>query len=156
MAEMKMSAKKTSVKVFEDITKVRSKMEQETFEGIKILFPVSTDFSFYLPSSIDSVVNISEKNALAVYCDHFLHGGKMLEKVLKLLGKGGGHVEDSLQALLDLPFVGASGASSSEAQKEKKKRASRRKKDPTEQAVGEEVEGGTQESQTVAKPKLNP
>ncbi|GAB2283892.1 hypothetical protein Dimus_018376, partial [Dionaea muscipula] len=69
--------------------------------------------------------------------------GTMLEEVLKLLGKGGGHVEDSFQALFEVPSVGASIAGSSGSQKEKKKRAPRKKKDTTKKSVGKEAQGGT-------------
>ncbi|GAB2276041.1 hypothetical protein Dimus_010784 [Dionaea muscipula] len=65
----------------------------------------------------------------------------MLQGILKLLGKGVGHVEESFQAMMDVPTRDASGAGSSGTQKEKKKRAPRNKKD--EQAVGEQSSKAT-------------
>ncbi|GAB2295045.1 hypothetical protein Dimus_029230 [Dionaea muscipula] len=82
--------------------------------------------------------------------------GMDLESILRMLGKGGGHVKENFQTMLK----GSSGAGLSGTQKEKKKRALRKKKEVlTEEPIGEEEEGATQESQTVApkfKTKLRP
>ncbi|GAB2295967.1 hypothetical protein Dimus_030113 [Dionaea muscipula] len=63
----------------------------------------------------------------------------------------GGHVEESFQVLQKGASGGGSVAGTSGVPKERKKRAPRKKKEvPTGEAIDEEEEGATQESQTVA------
>ncbi|GAB2295972.1 hypothetical protein Dimus_030118 [Dionaea muscipula] len=82
--------------------------------------------------------------------------GMDMESLLRMIGKGGGHIEESFQVLLGSASDLGSGAGTSSVQKENKKRAPRKTKEdvPTKEAFGEEEEipkeGATQESQTVA------
>ncbi|GAB2276028.1 hypothetical protein Dimus_010770, partial [Dionaea muscipula] len=57
--------KEKSVNVFEDISKVRSNIDKELFEGIKGLFPMLENFSYVMPSDTDLAVEIGTEKAIA-------------------------------------------------------------------------------------------
>ncbi|GAB2281542.1 hypothetical protein Dimus_016124 [Dionaea muscipula] len=66
--------KKESAKVFEKISEVRSEITESVLEGMKVLFSFFDEFSYHLPLSTESAIELQTENAIVLHCDHFVHG----------------------------------------------------------------------------------
>ncbi|GAB2268548.1 hypothetical protein Dimus_003504 [Dionaea muscipula] len=71
---VKQGKKKVAPKVFEKISDVRNGLSESVLEGMKVLFPSTDEFSYHLPLSTKSAINLPTENAMAIHYEHFVHG----------------------------------------------------------------------------------